>query len=35
LDEPQLWYAQVREIVERILASQPKPNPGLIALASG
>lgn len=35
LDKPQRWFALVRYIVQRILAYQPKPNPGLIALASG
>ena len=35
LDKPQRWFALVRYIVERILACQPKPNPGLIAVASG
>ena len=35
LDKPQRWFALVRYIVERILASQPKPNLGLTALASG
>ncbi|MDZ7813568.1 MAG: transposase [Ideonella sp.] len=35
LDKPQCWFALVRSIVEKILACQPKPNPGLIALASG
>ncbi|MDZ7811605.1 MAG: transposase [Ideonella sp.] len=35
LDKPQCWFALVRYIVEKILACQPKPNPGLIALASG
>ena len=28
LDKPQRWFALVRYIVERILACQPKPNPG-------
>ena len=28
-------FVLVRDIDERILASQPRPNPGLIALASG
>ncbi|HMM53278.1 MAG TPA: transposase [Burkholderiaceae bacterium] len=35
LDKSQCWFALVRYIVERILTCQPKPNPGLIALASG
>ena len=35
LDKPQRWFALVRYIVEQILACQPKPNPGLIALAPG
>ena len=35
LDKPQRWFALVRYIVERILACQPKSNPGLIAVASG
>ena len=35
LDKPQRWFALVRYIVERILASQPKPNLGLAALATG
>ena len=35
LDKPQRWFALVRYIVEQILACQPRPNPGLIAVASG
>ena len=35
LDKSQRWFALVRYIVERILATQPKPNLGLTALASG
>ena len=35
LDKPQRWFALVRYIVERILASQAKPNLGLTAIASG
>ena len=35
LDKPQRWFALVRYIVEQILACQPKPNTGLVALASG
>ena len=35
LDKPQRWFSLVRCIVAQILACQPKPSPGLIALASG
>lgn len=35
LDKSQRWFALVRYIVERILAYQPKPNSGLIALVPG
>ena len=35
LDKPQRWFSLVRYIVAQILACQPKPSPGLIALASG
>ena len=35
LDKPQRWFALVRYIVERIMASQPKLNLGLTALATG
>ena len=35
LDKPRRWFALVRYIVERILASQPKPNLGLAVLATG
>ncbi len=35
LTKPQRWFALARYIVERILAFGPKPNLGLIALATG
>ena len=35
LDKPQRWFSLVPYIVAQILACQPKPSPGLIALASG
>ena len=35
LTKPERWFALVRYIVERILASQAKPNLGLTAVANG
>ena len=35
LPKAQCWYALVRYIVQRILASQPKPTPLLPASPSG
>jgi hypothetical protein len=35
LTKPQRWFALVRYIVERILASAPRPNLGMLALGTG